>query len=239
MPAFKRVTIRRVLLSVLWVASFIMVGLVYCTVEAMVGPNCARAISARRLQCANALKLISLAMCNYEAQDNCKMPAYSRTPSGLRGLSWRVLIGRLMDSSWPGQFDSKETWDSAGNAHLPNHVPSDFVCPCRSDSAGRAGSSNVAVIGEEFDDSNRAPDIIGVLETESKVPWTKPAYLRISEIAQAVKDNYGCENGFHLLLANGEIHYFLRGSDVSDIAETLRSAVGKPYEDSQRPVFHR
>jgi hypothetical protein len=237
--AGKRVTIRHVLISVLWVAGVVLVALVYCTVKAAVGPNSARAISARRLQCAINLKMIGVVIQIYEAQHKGKLPAYPRTGVGMLGLSWRVLLLPLIDQSEQSQFDRNEAWDSVANAHLLNHVPSDFVCPCHSDSTERAGSSYVAVVDDEPSDSDQVPDVIGVLETESKLPWTKPAYLWISDIPQAVNDNYSCENGFHLLLANGEIHYFARGSDVSGIGEMIQSAVGKPQEDIHAPIFHR
>ncbi len=101
--------------------------------------------AARRAQCSNNLKQISLALLNYESVHGCFPPAYFADKDGRPMHSWRVMIlPYLEQQGLYQQYRFDEPWDGPNNRALAARMPSVFRCP--SDSGASATETDYAVI---------------------------------------------------------------------------------------------
>jgi len=108
---------------------FVIVLAVIGILAGMFLPFTSRGIrpAARRTQCLNNLRQISLAMINYESENGHFPPAYIADENGKPMHSWRVLILPYLDQqSLFDQYDFDEPWDGPNNAKLVNQLHEDL-----------------------------------------------------------------------------------------------------------------
>jgi type II secretory pathway pseudopilin PulG len=86
--------------------------------------------AARRAQCANNLKNISLALLDYEARYRSVPPQYIADSTGTPMHSWRVLIlpfiGQL---ALYNKYSFNEPWNGPNNIKLATQIPEIYRCP--------------------------------------------------------------------------------------------------------------
>ena len=172
--------------------------------------------ASRRVQCANNLKQIALALHNYEQQYGCFPPAYVPGPDGKPWHSWRVLILPFIESQ--PTYDSyrfDEPWDGPNNRKLAASPPYQvYVCPTsRTLRTGSGATSYLAVVGP-------------------KTAWPGPKSRKIDEIRD------GTSNTILVVEAHGlGIHWMeprdldfdaVAGSDGRD--PKIVGTVAHPYE---------
>ena len=86
--------------------------------------------AARRTQCTNNMKQISLALLAYEQAHGCFPPAYIPDKNGKPMHSWRVLILPYLErKGLYDQYRFNEPWDSPHNKALASQMPSIYACP--------------------------------------------------------------------------------------------------------------
>lgn len=86
--------------------------------------------AARRAQSSNNLKLIGLALHNYNSSYNTFPPAVENDSSGQPGTSWRVKLLPFIDEQALYQgYQSTEPWNSPANQTAMKNVPSTFHSP--------------------------------------------------------------------------------------------------------------
>ncbi|MCA9102851.1 MAG: DUF1559 domain-containing protein [Planctomycetales bacterium] len=89
--------------------------------------------AARRSQCTNNLKQISIAMLNYHEAYGTFPPAYLPDENGQPKHSWRVLILPFLgEQGLYAQYDFDEPWDGPNNRLLAAQMPSVYRCPSAS-----------------------------------------------------------------------------------------------------------
>jgi hypothetical protein len=106
--------------------------------------------AARRVQCANNLKQIVLALHNYHDVYGTFPPAYVVDAGGEPMHSWRALILPFIEQQpLYDRYDFSEPWDGPNNKKLAGAAlaPSIYQCPSDPDVAGSAMTSYVAVVG--------------------------------------------------------------------------------------------
>lgn len=154
--------------------------------------------AARRSQCNNNLRQISLAMMNYHDVYGTLPPAYLADPNGKPMHSWRVLILPFMEQkALYDRYNFDEPWDGPNNRQLADMIPPPYRCP--SDPAGPGSTTtNYAAItgpGTVFDGemATTMPSItdgtsntILVVETTAGINWMEPRDLDISQMALQV-----------------------------------------------------
>jgi prepilin-type processing-associated H-X9-DG protein len=181
--------------------------------------------AARRSQCTNNLKQISLGMLNYH-ETYGQLPAAAITDkNGKPLLSWRVTILPYLESSpLYSQFHLDEPWDSPHNLSLLTPTPNVYVCP--SDKTWKPGMTGYqAVIGpstaftpdftplsfQDFTDGTDKTVLVG--ETRRLFPWTKPEDLPFDtpDALAGLGSHHGYhDNGFNVLFADGSVHFLKR-----------------------------
>lgn len=86
--------------------------------------------AARRVQCQNNLKQITIALHNYHDVFGTLPPAYTVDADGKKLHSWRVLILPYLEHSpLYSQLKLDEPWDSPHNQALANLMPFSYRCP--------------------------------------------------------------------------------------------------------------
>ncbi|GAB5402738.1 MAG: DUF1559 domain-containing protein [Aureliella sp.] len=86
--------------------------------------------AARRMQCANNMKQISLALLNYESTYETFPPAFTVDDRGNKLHSWRTLILPYMEqAALYEQIDLSKPWDDPANAFLADTSLAGYACP--------------------------------------------------------------------------------------------------------------
>lgn len=150
----------------------------------------------RRMQCANHLKLISLALHNYHDHYGSFPPAVVRGSEGKPLYSWRVLIlPWLEEKALYESFHLDEPWDSPHNRKLVLEKPFCFRCPtAESRGATTSLTQYVAVVGDETiwpttgsttleDITDGSSNTLLVVEwPESDIVWSEPRDLDVTNL---------------------------------------------------------
>ncbi|MGE3408813.1 MAG: DUF1559 domain-containing protein [Pirellulales bacterium] len=160
--------------------------------------------AARRTQCMNHLKQISLALHTYHDIHGEFPPAYLADAEGNPMHSWRVLIlPYIEEQGIYSQYRFDEPWDSPNNRQLAMRMPSVFKCP--SDPAGATETHYMVIVGEgtpfQPGKQNTLAEIsaspggtsntLMVVESTAGANWMKPADLDLSTMSMTVGDPAG------------------------------------------------
>jgi prepilin-type processing-associated H-X9-DG protein len=188
--------------------------------------------AARRMQCSNNLKQISLALHNYHDTYQAFPPAYTVDEEGNKLHSWRTLILPFVDSSpLYGRIDLDAPWDSPQNKQFSQMRPTIYACPSHPNSSPSA--TNVMAIvgpGTVFEGSNSiafkditdgtSNTILVVEVRESTTSWMEPTDLDLESMSLQI--NGGTEDmgsyhpgGLQVALADGSVHFLVETIDVN------------------------
>ena len=180
---------------------------------------------SRRKQCFANLKRLGLAFHEYhEVHGRFPAPALVRS-DGTPLLSWRVaLLPHLGYQSLYERFHLNEPWDSPHNRSLLTEMPPEFACPgAARHSDGR--TEYLVIVGPQIDswsvntpfDTRRGVDIreitdgtsntVLALETDVRVPWTKPHDLAWSPGRPMPHLKSSHKGGAHALFADGTARF--------------------------------
>lgn len=179
-----------------WTVFFAVIVLGLITIALLLPAVCCAREAARRMQCANQLKQIALALHTYEQAHNCFPPAYIADTNSKPMHSWRVLIlPYLEEESLYKQYDFNEPWNGPNNRKLLAARPQVFACPSdgQANSQDATCTSYVAVVGQDAAWSNRKArsldgndfrgktdsTVLLVESADASINWTEPKDLSL------------------------------------------------------------
>jgi|SRR5262245_43729646 len=222
-------------------------GLLACcgvlTVPALLLPAVQQAReAARRSQCKNNLKMISLALFNYESAHGTFPPAYIPDENGKPMHSWRVLILPFLDdSTLYSQYNFSEPWDGPNNSRLLSQMPAVYNCPSHAGGPGTTTTAYAAVFGEHcvfrgskpvkiMDITDGTSNTLIIAEaSKAGIPWMKPEDIDIT-LHPTLGDPGGFSSdhtgGVHGVMADGSVH-FLSQSISQQVLDALFTRDGK------------
>ncbi len=164
---------------------------------------CVECEASRRMQCANHLKQIGLALYNYHHTYKCFPPAYISDKNGKPMHSWRVLILPFMDEEHLyARYRFNEPWDGPHNIKLLGDRPK--VYACLGDAIARtknaALTNYVAVVGvnnawcgersrsvDAADLRGKADSTVMLVEVANTgIRWTEPKDLSVEAVHTVV-----------------------------------------------------
>lgn len=214
----------------------IILGVIGCLLTVLLMPAYRSNEAARHSQCTNNLYQIGLAMKNYQLSNGCFPPAAIADKNGRPLLSWRVAILPYLEmSSLYAKFHLDEPWDSPHNLTLLPLMPYSYGCPSDT-TRERETTDYQVVIGPEtaftpnfeslriddFGDGLYNTLLVG--ETRRCVPWTKPEDLPVDTNLplNGLGSYHGYpDNGFHILTADGVVHFVTNASARKVLATLL------------------
>lgn len=193
---------------------------------------------ARRVQCANNLKQIALALHSYHERYGELPPAYVADQSGRPMHSWRVLLLPFLNSqSVYDAYDFREPWNGPHNIKLLSTGPGIFCCPSQPPTT-RFHRTNYCLVtgpGTMFPgkESIRLDDVTDGLEetlmlvevANTDIPWTAPTDLDVRTMSvqgdASMPPHISSKHVKGAQVAAGVGGAFLLNEDLS--AETLRA----------------
>jgi prepilin-type processing-associated H-X9-DG protein len=177
---------------------------------------------ARRSQCTNNLKQITLAMHNYHEAYRTFPPAYSKGPDGKPLLSWRVhILPYLGQKALYDEFHKDEPWDSAHNKTLISRMPAVYHCPSGSPALVKEGKTSYltprgpatgfpgveAVPIQDFTDGTSNTIFVVDANDAAAVTWTKPDDWDISVELKAQSLFGHHPKGTNVGFADGQVRF--------------------------------
>lgn len=224
------VIIAAVVFVALLLCGGILVGLLLPAVQA------ARE-AARRMQCQNNIKQISLSLMNYESTYQCLPPAYTVDESGQPLHSWRTLILPFtVHSDIYDQIDLSKPWDDPVNAQFNEMNLPLFSCPSTS-IANTAltcyqvidgpRSIIIPIQGRKLDEivDGTSNTLLFVESCESEaVPWMQPQDLPLQNFLYPA-DRTNHPGGRYVSLGDGSV-IFLRADLDPQQAEAMVTCDG-------------
>jgi type II secretory pathway pseudopilin PulG len=192
-----------------------------------------RRTPAKRTQCRNNLRQISLALQSYHLAFNCFPPAYVADASGRPMHSWRVLILPYLDQvPLYNQYRFDEPWNGPNNSKLAIQRLPVYECP--TDVENREGdqpsTSYVAVVGPHTmwpENScvsvSDVPDgtslTLHVAEVRnSGIHWMEPRDLHLGQMSPTINPTGG--QGVSSFHTDGALASFVEG-DIEFLSEKL------------------
>jgi hypothetical protein len=180
---------------------------------------------SRRKQCDEYLDQIGRALHEYHrVQGHLPAPALADR-QGKPLLSWRVaILPQLAYPSLHARFHLDEPWDSPHNRALLREMPKEFACP--GGPGPRAGQTGYLVVvgpkseagsvntpfeparGAGFHEfSDGTSHTVLVLETDTRVPWTRPQDLHWAPGGPLPPLASPHDGGAHVLVADGATRF--------------------------------
>jgi hypothetical protein len=206
----------------------------------------------RRIQCANNLKQIAMALHSYHEQYGVFPPAYIADATGRPMHSWRVLLLPFLEAqSLYDEYDFHEPWNGPNNSKLLTRMPYFFSCPIQPPTL--PNRTNYAVItgpGTMFpgtasvkiaDVTDGLSETLMVVEVANvNIPWTAPVDLDVGTMSFQINDpKHPGLSSMHIdgaQVALGDATVFWLWEDAS--AKTLRAATtiagGEKIEPAER-----
>lgn len=200
--------------------------------------------AARRMECQNNLKQISLAMLNYHDTFKTFPPAYIPAEDGTPMHSWRVLILPFIEESYlHDQYDFNESWDSPANFGLSSYQPAIYTCP--SDPNSLCSYFVIDVPNGLFDGSKGSPihsiidgtsNTIMIVEVAgSNVHWMEPSDLGPAALAAPINSNMNGSvissnhaRGAAVAFADGSVHFLPEDTTLQVLNLLTTKGDGQP-----------
>lgn len=171
-----------------------------------------------RIESANNLKQIALALHNYYSANNALPAAAVVDKKGKPLLSWRVMILPYVEQeALYKEFKLDEPWDSDHNKKLVERMPKVFALPNKLSKPGHThyrvpvggGAMWDWVQGTTFDQvTDGLSNTWMVAEAEEGVPWTKPDELEFDPKKDLPKFGKFFKGGFHVAYGDGSVRFF-------------------------------
>ena len=163
----------------------------------VVVPMVARKSPARRTICINNLKLIGLALANYERGNGRLPPAIVSDKHGKALHSWRTLLLPYLDRPDLYQaYNFREPWDGPNNSKLGAEPLLVFRCPSDPSIGNRPMTSYLAVTGpgtvwDEGHATPAPPRVMVVEVADSKINWMEPGDITLEDACRGVGNGSG------------------------------------------------
>jgi hypothetical protein len=189
--------------------------------------------AAARMQSANNLKQIAIAMHNFHDTYEAFPPHAIYGKDGKPLLSWRVQILPFIEQdNLYKQFHLDEPWDSEHNKKLLDKMPRVYAVPVDEKALKAHETHYLGFFGKGAffngkkgiritDITDGTSNTIMVVEADKSVPWTKPEDLPFEAGKPLPKVGAFWPNGFQVAICDGSVRMLRK--DIKP--ETLRALI--------------
>lgn len=214
---------------------------------------------APRMQCANNLKQIALALHHYHDVYKTFPPAYIADEDGRPMHSWRVLLLPFLEQQWLyDAYRLDEPWDGPNNRKLLIQMPRVYSCPNQKqhNSIAQTHTSYVAVIGESTAwPGQRAMGFNEIVDgasqtlllcevAEPQISWMEPTDIGYAGAIELLTSRdphrhsghisrsffYESSHGRNVALADGSVRYLAQGIDAEEAKRLLAANDREPLD---------
>jgi hypothetical protein len=195
--------------------------------------------AAHRIQCANNLKQIAIALSSYEEQYGALPPAHTVDAKGRPLHSWRTLILPFMEQEPLYQkIDLSKPWDDPANKVAFDVSVSAYSCPSANLSLTDTVYMVVAVPGgcfkpteprklSEIADGQDSTLMVMEVDEKQAVHWMSPTdSIDLNRLKPDSGVRFPHQNGFQAVFVDGTVHY-LRADLKPEILRALITIDGK------------
>lgn len=199
--------------------------------------------AARRSQCKNNLKQISLALFNYEAHYHALPPAYTVDVDGKPLHSWRTLIlPYLEEESLYNKIDITKAWNDPANAAAFNTAVPAYQCP--SPILPTSHTTYMAIVTSNSCFQATEPRLLadikdGLAKTlmvievdvEHAVPWMAPSDADEALLQSLFpKGKHSHTGGMHAACVDGSVRFINQNLSPDVLRATISIAGGETQE---------
>jgi len=201
--------------------------------------------AARRVQSANNLRQIALAMHNYADTYRCFPPAVLYGPDGKTPYSWRVaLLPFLEQKALYDHYRFDEPWDGPNNRRLAETRLRVYQCPGEEGQSANASYFALVGPGSVFekkegtsfaDITDGASNTLLIVEAKRNTPWSKPEDIPYDPDKPIPELGGYFEGGFHAVMCDGSVRFFSKSIPEQTLRRLIHRGDGFAIEgDSLR-----
>jgi hypothetical protein len=189
--------------------------------------------AANRAKSHNNMRQLGLAMHNYHSTYDSFPPANLGSQPGRPQLSWRVAVLPYVEEDFLyRRFDQNAGWDAPQNKPFAQSMPRLFVHPEQELPTRSERTHYQVVVGPDTLFEAGSPhriseairgtsNTIMMVEATEPVIWSKPQDVNYSE-SQPLPKFGVTSRGFNVVLADGSVIYFDKGTDEKVIRDMLK-----------------
>jgi hypothetical protein len=198
---------------------------------------------AKRLNSANNLKQMALAMHNY-ADTYGNFPAAAIYKDGKPLLSWRVaILPYIEQDNLYKQFRLDEPWDSEHNKKLLEDMPRTYIVPGQEKAKEKVTKTHYRVFhgkgaafegekGTTFESfTDGTSNTILIVEAAEAVPWTKPEELPFDPKKDPPKLGLKGVDNFNAAFADGSVRTLAKDIDKDKLKALITRNGGETIGD--------
>lgn len=198
---------------------------------------------ARQDTCRVQLKMLALAVAQYDSKHLCLPPAYATDENGIPTVSWRVMAAQHIwyNYDFPSRMDFSKPWNSPENTPFLNLLHMEcWKCP-NSKNTKPDITSYVAVVGpgtlwpggesgdlpkptgEKIEPDAQSP-ILLVEWPESDIHWAEPRDITVDEFLDLFRSKSGrskCHHKDYILYVDAELQ--VHELPIDSDPDTVRS----------------
>ncbi len=197
--------------------------------------------AARRMQCSNNMKQISLAMLNYESTYKCFPPAFTTDANGKPLHSWRtLLLPYLEQAALYNKIDLNKPWDDPVNLPFSQMLLPIYACPSgHTDSPEKTSYQVVVDPSGIFNGpspcktgtiTDGLSNTILVVETDSAdaVPWMAPDDTNLPTfLSRGQSRSSHHTGGGNVAIADGSVVFLSNSADPNTTSSMVSKAGGE------------
>ncbi len=188
--------------------------------------------AAGRVQSANNLKQLGIALFMYHNDHDAFPPAFTADDEGKPLLSWRVeMLPYLGQKALYDEFHHDEPWDSPHNHKLIGRMPPLFRAARSRAPVGQTNYLAVLGAGGAFSGkmaanlnnlkAGAAMTAVIVETADQGVPWTKPVDFTPDPTAPTAGLRNSSQGGFNVLFADGHVSFISINGTPDSIKRVL------------------
>lgn len=196
-------------------------------------------LAAERMQQANNLKQVMLALHIYHDTHGHFPPAIVIDKESGVARSWRVeILPYIEQEALYNEYRKNEPWDSEANKKVLAKIPAIYRHP--SQPAGSVNTSIFAAYGNGLmfekksgvsigfrDITDGSSNTIAIVEAKRDIPWTKPEEIEFDTTAAQLPDLGFVPEGWHAGFGDGSVRFIAKSIDRSLLYKLLTRAGGE------------
>jgi beta-lactamase regulating signal transducer with metallopeptidase domain len=196
-------------------------------------------LAAERMQQANNLKLVMLALHNYHDAHGHFPPAIVIDKESGVARSWRVeILPYIEQVNLYNEYRKNEPWDSEANKKVLAKMPSTyrhssqpgdsvFTSIFAAYGAGMMFEKKSGVAIGLRDVTDGTSNTIAIVEAKRDIPWTKPEEIEFDVTAAKLPDLGFVPEGWQVGFGDGSVRFIARSIDPSLFLKLMTRAGGE------------